>query len=86
MKTITFIATTVILFASVLSVAKAALPSDLPTAVVKFGDLDATYPAGQEELYRPFEPGGANGMQPAAGGTWFDCGGQVPLHGLHRPG
>jgi UrcA family protein len=52
MKTITFIATTVILFASVLSVAKAAPPSDLPTAVVKFGDLDATYPAGQEELYR----------------------------------
>jgi UrcA family protein len=52
MKSITLITTALLLGGSILSVAKAAPPSEIPTAVVKFGDLDATRPAGMEELYR----------------------------------
>jgi UrcA family protein len=52
MKTITLITTALVLGGSILSVANAAPPSDVPTAVVKFGDLDATRLAGKEELYR----------------------------------
>jgi len=52
MKAIALIAITLILCGSILSVAEAAPPSDVPTAVVKFGDLDTTHPAGKEELYR----------------------------------
>ena len=52
MKTITLITITLFLCGSILSVAKAAPPSDVPTAVVKFGDLDTTKAAGQQELYR----------------------------------
>ena len=52
MKTFTLITTTLVLCGSILSVAKAAPPSDIPTAVVKFGDLDTTHPAGKKELYR----------------------------------
>jgi UrcA family protein len=52
MKPVTFIITAVVLSGSILAVAQAAPPSDVPTAVVKFGDLDATRPAGKEELYR----------------------------------
>ena len=40
MKTITLITITLFLCGSILSVAKAAPPSDVPTAVVGFGDLD----------------------------------------------
>jgi UrcA family protein len=52
MKSFTLIATALVLSGSILSVAKAAQPSDAPTTVVKFGDLDAKRPAGKEELYR----------------------------------
>ena len=52
MKTITLITTALLLCGSILSAAKAAPPSDVPTAVVKFGDLDTTHPAGKDELYR----------------------------------
>jgi UrcA family protein len=52
MKTITLITTALILSGSILSVTKAAAPSDVPTAVVKFGDLETTGSAGKEELYR----------------------------------
>jgi UrcA family protein len=52
MKTFTLITTAIILSSSVLSVAKASTPSDVPTATVKFGDLDMNHPAGKEELYR----------------------------------
>jgi UrcA family protein len=52
MKSFTLIATALVLGGSIFSVAKATTPSDVPTAVVKFGDLDATRPAGEEELYR----------------------------------
>jgi UrcA family protein len=52
MKTFTLIATALVLSGSILSAANAAPPSDVPTTVVKFGDLDATRPAGKEELYQ----------------------------------
>jgi UrcA family protein len=52
MKTFTVITTALVLSGSILSIAKAVPPSNVPTAVVKFGDLDANRPAGQEELYR----------------------------------
>jgi UrcA family protein len=52
MKTFTLIITALFLSGSILSVAEAAPPSDVPTAVVKFGELDMTRPAGKEELYR----------------------------------
>jgi UrcA family protein len=52
MKSITLITTALIISGSFLSVAEAAPPSDVPTAVVKFRDLDTTRPAGKEELYR----------------------------------
>jgi UrcA family protein len=52
MKSITLITTAFLLSGSILSVVQAAPPSDVPTAVVKFGDLDANRPAGKEELYR----------------------------------
>jgi UrcA family protein len=52
MKTFSLIATTLFLSGSILSVVQAASPSDVPTALVKFGDLDVTRPAGKEELYR----------------------------------
>ena len=52
MKSLTLVATALVLSGSIFSIAKAAPPSDAPTVVVKFGDLDATGPAGKEELYR----------------------------------
>ncbi len=52
MKTFTALTTALVLTGSILSVANAAPPSDVPTTVVRFGDLDATRPAGKEELYR----------------------------------
>lgn len=52
MKTLIAITTTLVLSAFILCVAKAVPAPDLPIAVVKFGDLDATRPAGKEELYR----------------------------------
>jgi UrcA family protein len=52
MKSVTFITTAVVLSGSILAVAQAALPSDVPNAVVEFGDLNVTRPAGKEELYR----------------------------------
>jgi len=52
MKTFTLITTAFILSGSILCSVKAAVPSDVPTAVVKFGDLDTTRPAGKQELYR----------------------------------
>jgi UrcA family protein len=52
MKSITRLIAALIVSGSILSVAEATPPSDVPTAVVKFGDLDATRPAGKEELYR----------------------------------
>jgi UrcA family protein len=52
MKKFTLITTALVLSGSILAVANASPPSDVPTAVVKFGDLDATRPAGKEELYR----------------------------------
>ena len=52
MKIIALLASTILLSCSILSAAKAAPPSDPATAVVKFGDLDATRPAGKEALYR----------------------------------
>jgi UrcA family protein len=52
MKTITLITTALFLSGSTLSVAEAAAPSDVPTAVVKFGDLDTIGLAGKAELYR----------------------------------
>ncbi len=50
----TFTLTTFLLFlsGSILSVSEAAPPSDVPTAVVKFRELDTAHPAGKEELYR----------------------------------
>jgi UrcA family protein len=54
MKTIALITAALVLSGSILSAAKAAPPSDVATAVVKFGDLDTTRPAGKEELYRRF--------------------------------
>lgn len=52
MKTITLISTALFLSGSILSVANAAAPSEVPTAVVMFGDLDTTGSTGKEELYR----------------------------------
>jgi UrcA family protein len=52
MKTLTLITTTLVLCGSLLSIAKAAPHADIPTAVVKFGDLDMTRLAGKQELYR----------------------------------
>jgi len=52
MKSFTLITTALLLSGSILCVAEAAPPSDAPTAVVKFADLDATRPAGKQELYR----------------------------------
>jgi UrcA family protein len=52
MKTFTLITSALFLSGSILSVAAAAPPSDVPTAVVKFGELDTTRTAGKEELYR----------------------------------
>ena len=52
MKTFTLITTTLVLCGSLLSIAKAAPHADIPTAVVKFGDLDTMHPAGKKELYR----------------------------------
>jgi UrcA family protein len=52
MKTITLITTALLLSGSTLSVAEAAAPSDVPTAIVKFGDLDTIGLAGKIELYR----------------------------------
>ncbi len=52
MKTFTLIATALVLSGSILSAANANPQSDVPTAVVKFGDLDANRPAGKDELYR----------------------------------
>ena len=52
MKTITLITTALILSGSIISAAKAASPSDVPSAVVKFGDIDTNRSAGKEELYR----------------------------------
>ena len=52
MKFLNLISTALVISGSFLSVADAAPPSDVPTAVVTFGDLDATHPAGKEELYR----------------------------------
>jgi UrcA family protein len=52
MKSLTLVTAALVLSGSILSVANASPPSDVPTAVVKFGDLDATRPAGKEELYR----------------------------------
>src|ERR1700733_14336418 len=40
MKSFTLVATALVLSGSIFSVAKAAPPSDAPTVVVKFGDLD----------------------------------------------
>ena len=51
MKTFTFATSAFFLGMSMIAVVQAAPPSDLPTAVVKFGDLDATRSMGQEELY-----------------------------------
>jgi UrcA family protein len=52
MKPTTLIATIVVLSGSILSAAQAATPSDLPAIVVKFGDLDTTSSAGQQDLFR----------------------------------
>jgi UrcA family protein len=52
MKAITLITAALVLSGSILSVAKASPPSDVPTVVVKFGDLDTTRPGGKEALYR----------------------------------
>ncbi len=52
MKTFTLITTALVLSGSILSIGHAAPPSDVPTTVVKFGDLNTTGPAGKEELYR----------------------------------
>jgi UrcA family protein len=52
MKTFTLITILLFLSGSILSVTEAAPPSDVPTAVVKFGELDTAHPAGKEELYR----------------------------------
>jgi UrcA family protein len=53
MKTFTLITTALFLSGSILTVVEAASPSEvLATAVVKFGDLDATRPAAMEELYQ----------------------------------
>jgi UrcA family protein len=52
MKTFTLITTALLIGGATLSVAEASPPSDVPTAVVKFGGLDTTHPAGKEELYR----------------------------------
>jgi UrcA family protein len=52
MKNFTLITTTLVLCGSFLSIAKAAPHADVPTAVVKVGDLDTTGLAGKKELYR----------------------------------
>jgi UrcA family protein len=52
MKTFILITTALFLSGSILSVAQAAPLSDVPAAVVKFGDVDVTRPAGKQELYR----------------------------------
>jgi UrcA family protein len=52
MKKFTLITTALVLVGSIFTVAEASPPSDLPTSVVKFGDLDTTHAAGQEQLYR----------------------------------
>jgi UrcA family protein len=52
MKTFALITTALALSGSMLSVAQAASPSDVPTAVVKFADLDTTRAEGKEALYR----------------------------------
>jgi len=51
MKTITLITTAFLLGGSIFSIAQASPPSDVPTIVVKYGDLDTTRSAGQTELY-----------------------------------
>jgi len=52
MKTLNLFAPALLLCGSMLSAANAATPSDVPTTVVKFADLDTTHPAGMQELYR----------------------------------
>jgi UrcA family protein len=52
MKKFALITTALVLSGSIFSIAQAAPPSDVPTAVVKFGDLDTTGSAGKEQLYR----------------------------------
>jgi UrcA family protein len=52
MKSFTLVATALVLSGSIFSVATAAPRSDVPTAVVRFGDLDVTREAGKEALYR----------------------------------
>jgi UrcA family protein len=51
MKSITLITTAIVLTGSILAAAQAAPPSDVPTAVIKFQDLDIAGPAGKEKLY-----------------------------------
>ncbi len=47
MKKFALITTALVLSGSIFSIAQAAPPSDVPTAVVKFGDLDTTGSAGK---------------------------------------
>jgi len=57
MKTTTLITSAIFLSASILSVANAAAPADVPTTVVKFGELDVNSTAGKQELYLRLKQG-----------------------------
>jgi hypothetical protein len=88
MKSFTFIATALVLSGPILSVAKAAPPSDVATAVVKFDDLDANRPAGKGGVVPARDTSGAHGM-PFSGSERVS--GVTPVHRariqvLHRSG
>ena len=68
MKTFTRITTAIFLSGSFLSVVQAAPPSDVPTAVVKFGDLDINRPAGKESLYLRLNRAAQSVCSP---GSWY---------------
>jgi|HubBroStandDraft_2_1064218.scaffolds.fasta_scaffold134423_2 UrcA family protein len=80
MKSFTLITTAFVLSCSILSVATAAPPSDIPNALVKFGDVDTARPAGKEELYRRLTRAArtvCHSLDPSESGTNLML---IPLH------
>ena len=84
MKAIILISTSLVLSGSILSTAKAAPSSDVPTAVVKLRDLDITHAAGKAELYRRLMRAARAVCSP--GGVVPESAGHPSVRGVHRPG
>jgi UrcA family protein len=80
MKKFTLVTTALVLVGSIFTVAEASPPSDAPTTVVKFGDLDTTHAAGQEQLYRRVTRAAQVVCRPLDPGT---SGAQLSLISLH---